>query len=269
MSDKSEQPNRNAKRSFTVEQAIERISKLAVSARKEFELLRGISLITPYDEAAFKLSPIEIDLPKKNHHKDKELRELERKHKHEKKCAAIRKFLEMGRELKRGKPESKLFKMSEELLDYLNRIESDPRSLSEYEWKKLDTDLSTYASLLRGEAERAKKPVEQPSQRNLEERQHGEEQEQATPSDTIIIDLNAFSESGSYRLLKDLLSDSNREGISIDVERHGKRQPKDLKELLRKKDLQNVAKAIVNTDDRVTLSIPVQSIAVTPKKSRN
>lgn len=62
-------------------------------------------------------------------------------------------------------------------------------------------------------------------------------EQQVTSKDTIEIDLSQFSDSGSYRLLHNLLSDSERQGVQLNKERHGstKRQPKTLKELLKDK----------------------------------
>jgi len=137
----------------TAELVEEFLHKQTELAKKEFNFLHAVSLITPEDDEAFRAAPIDVVLPKKDRQEDKALKELERERRHEANRACIRKFLEIGRELKKSDPESKLFKMSEELLDYLDRIESDLHSVSKYEWKKLDSGLRTYVSLLRGEAQ--------------------------------------------------------------------------------------------------------------------
>jgi len=166
MKGKKEQIDNGAKSFRSLGDIEEFFDKQAELAKREFNFLRAVSLITPEDEEAFRAAPIDVVLSKKDRQEDKALKESKRERRHEANRACIRKFLEIGRELKKSDPESKLFNMSEGLLDYLDRIESDLHSLSEYEWKKLDTGLRTYASLLRGEAEKrseaasAEKPTE-------------------------------------------------------------------------------------------------------------
>ncbi len=163
---KKEEIDNGAKSSWSLGEIEEFFDKQAELAKREFNFLRAVSLITPEDEAAFRAAPIDVVLPKNDRQEDKALKELKRELRHEANRACIRKFLEIGRELKKSDPESKLFNMSEDLLDYLDRIESEPCSLGKYEWKRLVTGLCTYTSLLRGEAEKrcketsAEKPTE-------------------------------------------------------------------------------------------------------------
>lgn len=160
MDDNKRQKDNSAKSSWSLGKIEEFFDKNVELAKRELNFLCAVSLITPEDEEAFRAAPIDVVLPKKDRQEDKALKELERERRHEANRACIREFLEIGRELKKSDPKSKLFNMSEELLDCLDRIESDPCSLSKYEWKRLDTQLGTYASLLRGEA---KKRCEAPS----------------------------------------------------------------------------------------------------------
>jgi hypothetical protein len=98
--------------------------------------------------------------------------------------------------------------------------------------------------------------------------QRGDEKGQTTSNtDMIKINLNEFSDSGSYRLLYDLLSDSERYGIQLNKKRYGSttRQPKSLKELLKKKanNLESVAEKIKRKKDNkrlIFLDIPPEKI---------
>jgi len=173
MKGKKKQKENSAKSSWSLGKIEEFFDKKIELAKREFNFLFAVSLITPEVEEAFRKTAIDADVLKNLRKKgqqvteeDEALKELERERRHEANRACIRKFLEIGRELKQSDPESKLFNMSEELLDYLDRIESDLHSLSKYEWKRLDTGLCTYTSLLRGEAKKrsgatsAEKPAE-------------------------------------------------------------------------------------------------------------
>lgn len=173
MKDKKEQKDKGAKSSWSLEEIEELFDKHIKLAKKEFDILRFASLMTPEFEKAYREASIDADVLKNLRKKGQQvteeeetLREQERERRRELKRACIRNFLGIGRELKKSDPESKLFNLSVELLDYLDRIESDLHSLSGYEWRKLDTGLDTYVSLLRGEAEKrckkasAEKPAE-------------------------------------------------------------------------------------------------------------
>jgi hypothetical protein len=158
MNGKKEQKDNGAKSSWSLGKIEKLFDKQIKLAKTEFSFLHAASLITPECEKAFREATIDVDvlkkLPKEGQQEDKALKEEERERRCELKRDCIRKFLEIGRELKKSEPESKLFNLSVELLDYLDRIESDLHSLSGYEWRKLDTLLNTYGSLLRGEAKK-------------------------------------------------------------------------------------------------------------------
>lgn len=102
-------------------------------AKKEFDISCFESMVTPEFEEAYRKAFIDADvlkkLSKKDQQEDKALKEAEREQRRELKRSCIRNFLEAGRELKKSEPESKLFNLSIELLDYLDRIESDFHSL--------------------------------------------------------------------------------------------------------------------------------------------
>jgi len=51
-------------------------------------------------------------------------------------------------------------KTSKELLDLVDRCESDPSTVNRYERKKFRTDLIRYRELLKGEVTSAEKPAE-------------------------------------------------------------------------------------------------------------
>jgi hypothetical protein len=90
-----------------------------------------------------------------------------------------------------------------------------------------------------------------------------EAQEQADSQPVIEIRLSDFSKSVSLNLLTDLLQDTTRRGIRINAKRHGMRQPKSLKELLKshKHKLKIVADRIKRKDDgRIVLDITPEKI---------
>ncbi len=64
--------------------------------------------------------------------------QLKRKARYDK----ARLHLQLGMNLKVNDPESKLFKTAEELLDILDRCETDPLSVSQLELRKYKTNLS-------------------------------------------------------------------------------------------------------------------------------
>lgn len=128
--------------------------KQAEFAKKELNFFLAVSNITPEEEEAFAAAPASYDdMTEEDWQKEHEAQiEGERQLKHEAKFANIRNFLEISIKLKKDDPYSELFQTSKELLDLVDRFESDPSSVNRYERKKFMTDLIRYKELLKGEA---------------------------------------------------------------------------------------------------------------------
>ncbi len=87
--------------------------------------------------------------------------------------------------------------------------------------------------------------------------------------DKTIIKLNDFSKgTGSRKLLEDLILDTGREGVRLNKARHGKNQPRDLKEVLRRQDhpYPYVAANIKSRKKVITLDIPFHKIVTGPNE---
>jgi hypothetical protein len=168
----------------------------------------------------------------------------------QRKCRRARIIFKVGIEIKRNEPDSELYKLAKEGLELVDQIEGDNLdALPRYE-----TVLFLYMQNLRGVSEKQK---------------DAEKREPTTSQGAVSIDLNEFSESGSYRLLHALLADKQRKGVALDEEKYGKKQPKELKDILRGHDLGNVGKRIIRVDaTTIKLDIPAERIALIPKKEK-
>lgn len=99
-----------------------------------------------------------------------------------------------------------------------------------------------------------------------------EKPSEARPSNSvaekqIFIDLKGFNRNtGSFNLLKDLIYDAQRNGITLDKDRHGKKQPQSLRDVLRNNGYENVAKKVKYRKNKVELDIPFERITTKRKK---
>ena len=153
MKGKKEQIDNGAKSFRSLGEIEEFFDKQAEFAKRELNFFLAVSNITHEEEEAFAAAPASYDdMTEEDWQKEHEARrEMERQLKHEAKFANIRKFLEIGINLKKDDPYSELFKTSKELLDFVDRCESTPSSVNRYERKKFMTDLIRYKELLKGE----------------------------------------------------------------------------------------------------------------------
>ncbi|MHC4159829.1 MAG: hypothetical protein ACYSSO_12205 [Planctomycetota bacterium] len=74
-------------------------------------------------------------------------REVKRKQKWQE----IREFLQIGIDIERDDPNPELFRTAKELLDIVDRAETEPSSVSKYEQQKFCTGLDRYIALLKAE----------------------------------------------------------------------------------------------------------------------
>jgi hypothetical protein len=151
MKGKKEQKDNGAKSFRSIKQMWEFVDRFVL-----------IHQITHEEEEAFAAAPTSYDdMTEEDWQKEHEAQiEGERQLKHEAKFNKVRKFLNIGIEAKRDDPDSKLFQTATELLDFVDRCESDPSSVNRYERKKFRTALIRYKELLKGEATSAEKPAE-------------------------------------------------------------------------------------------------------------
>lgn len=151
MKDKKEQKDNRADSFRSLNEILQFVDNFLVQAHQ----------ITPEEEEAFAAAPTYDDMTEEDWQKEYEARkDFEQQHKNEVKFNKLRKFLHIGIEAKRDDPDSELFRTSKELLDFVDRCESDPSSVRSYEGKKFRTALITYKELLKGEATSAEKPAE-------------------------------------------------------------------------------------------------------------
>jgi len=154
MKGKKEQIDNGAKSSWSLGEIEEFFDKQAEFAKRELNFFLAVSNITHEEEEAFAAAPASYDdMTDEDWQKEHEAQiEGERQLKHEAKFVNIRKFLHIGIEAKRDDPDSELFQTSKELLDLVDRFESDPSSVNSYERKNFRTVLIRYKELLKGEA---------------------------------------------------------------------------------------------------------------------
>lgn len=93
-----------------------------------------------------------------------------------------------------------------------------------------------------------------------------EKSEPSTNGEKIAIKLEDFKQSGSKRLLSDLLGDVDRQGVIFDEIRHGKGQPQKLRQVLRDRGLEKIASEIHKKKDRITLDTPVDKITISQEE---
>lgn len=85
------------------------------------------------------------------------------------------------------------------------------------------------------------------------------------------LDLNDFNKctKGSYVLLIDLLKDDKREGVTLKESRHGKKQPKELRDVLSGHGLGDLRKEIGKMKNgKIRFKISPKQIRVTHKKTK-
>jgi len=87
----------------------------------------------------------------------KEQAQLQRENKREQEWDSIRKFLQMGVDIKRDDPNSELYKTAKELQDIVDKAQAEPLSVSKYERRKFRTGLGRYKALLKAEMKRQRK----------------------------------------------------------------------------------------------------------------
>ncbi len=78
--------------------------------------------------------------------------EISRQLEHEAKCSNARAYCQLGIKLKANDTDSTLFKTAEELLLIVDKVETDPSSVSPLELRQYKTDLSKYDTLLQAES---------------------------------------------------------------------------------------------------------------------
>jgi len=94
---------------------------------------------------------------------------------------------------------------------------------------------------------------------------------QVNSGNSLELDLNNFNKrsKGSYVLLLDLLGDKKREGVTLNESRHGKKQPKELKDVLSDHGLKDLRKEICEMKNgKIKFKIPHEQIFVTYKKTK-
>lgn len=79
---------------------------------------------------------------------DKEQVELQQELEREQRILKIKQFLQTIIKAKSNDPDSKLFRTAEELLEFVVRYESNPSSVSNYEWNRFETILLTRCEAL-------------------------------------------------------------------------------------------------------------------------
>lgn len=83
----------------------------------------------------------------------------------------------------------------------------------------------------------------------------------------IYIDMKQFNKgTGSFELLADLIKDIHRDGITLDTDRHGKKQPQSLRDILNSGGYEQVAKNVKTRKRKVILDIPIEQITTDPPK---
>lgn len=152
MKDKKERKDNRADSFRSLNEILQFVDNFLVQAHQ----------ITPEEEEAYAAAPASYDdMTKEDWQKEYEARkDFEQQHKNEVKFNKLRKFLHIGIEAKRDDPDSELFRTSKELLDFVDRCESDPSSVRSYEGKKFRTALIRYKELLKGEATSSEEPPE-------------------------------------------------------------------------------------------------------------
>ncbi len=112
---------------------------------------------------------------------EKEQVELQREHEREQRFLRVKRFLQSIIKAKSDEPNSKLFITAEELLDFVVRYESNPSSVSNYEWNRFETILLTRCeALLKAELNRQIK--EEPTETDFRQGKIGFLQE-STPEE--------------------------------------------------------------------------------------
>lgn len=71
-----------------------------------------------------------------------------------------------------------------------------------------------------------------------------------TKTEHTHIDLRKWNDTGSRKLLYDLLSDRSCAGVDVNTKRHGKNQPKELRQRLKERGLAHVAEAVIRVKDK-------------------
>ncbi len=85
--------------------------------------------------------------------------QLQRENQREQEWDSIRKFLQMGIDIKSDDPNSELYKTAKELQDIVDKAQADPLSVSKYEQRKFCTGLDQYKALLKAESKLKGKPA--------------------------------------------------------------------------------------------------------------
>ncbi len=87
-------------------------------------------------------------------------------------------------------------------------------------------------------------------------------------ANVICIDLKRFNKkTGSKALLVDLIADMDREGVTLDEKKYGKKQPQSLRDILNNNGYKEVAQKVKLKKNKVALHIPFEQITTDSQKT--
>jgi hypothetical protein len=165
MSGNQENTNSKDQPSMSVEDMEKLIEQSAQYAAKGLqESLSFKDILDKYNAAFMVSKPIEELSEDEQAALEGEQELAKQQFEREQKIAMLRSFLQIGIKLKSDDPNSELFRTAKELLDIVDKYESEPSSVSKYEQNKYGTGISRYKELLF--AELRKHSEEQVTQQN-------------------------------------------------------------------------------------------------------
>jgi len=214
MSDNTQNTSRENQIPMSAEETENLIEQTFQSLQEDLKKLHFEDVVQKYQDeyAAAEPKPINEMSEEELESLEKSKAEVERQIIREQRFNRIRHFLQHGIQLKRDDTDSEFYRTAKELLDMVDRFESAPASVKEYQRKKFTTDLMRYKELLKGES-------------NTNSQISCTEQ-----AEIVEIDLSNWNRNANYKLLLEIIDDKKRDGVFCT----NKRKMRTVKERLKK-----------------------------------